>query len=263
MKNYFKLMSLFLGMALCTTAFVACGSDDDDNTSNGGTSGGSVSNVIGTWEDSFSTYTFTDKELTITTNEQLTFNGAYKIENGQLKYTQTVEGREVVNTATIKLLYGMTVMVLKTVPDNPDDYSLSEVAQVLFKKGTTPNIPVSDIQGTWHWYMRGDTDYVRTGLTINGNKFDMIITPWGQRYTGTFTYSKGVMKLNTEHGYTSREAGTGYGSGEGSLDAKTLEGQWNTLDIEHWTIWEEMPFIADGSEAYGWVAGLPAVFVKK
>lgn len=30
MKNYFKLMSLLLGMVLCSAAFVACGDDDDD-----------------------------------------------------------------------------------------------------------------------------------------------------------------------------------------------------------------------------------------
>ena len=32
MKKYFKLMSLFLGLMICTPAFVACGDDDDDDT---------------------------------------------------------------------------------------------------------------------------------------------------------------------------------------------------------------------------------------
>lgn len=32
MKKYFKMMSLFLGLLVCTPAFVACGGDDDDNT---------------------------------------------------------------------------------------------------------------------------------------------------------------------------------------------------------------------------------------
>ena len=31
MKKYFKLMSLFLGLMICTPAFVACGDDDDDD----------------------------------------------------------------------------------------------------------------------------------------------------------------------------------------------------------------------------------------
>ena len=54
MKNYFKLMSLLLGMVLCTTAFVACGDDDDDN--NNGSSGGVVTEgkyagnrLVGEW----------------------------------------------------------------------------------------------------------------------------------------------------------------------------------------------------------------------
>lgn len=34
MKKYFKLMSLFMGLMICTPAFVACGDDDDDSPSN-------------------------------------------------------------------------------------------------------------------------------------------------------------------------------------------------------------------------------------
>ena len=51
MKNCFKLMSLLLGMALCTTAFVACG-DDDDNGKKGGVPDAdeiTVNDLIGTW----------------------------------------------------------------------------------------------------------------------------------------------------------------------------------------------------------------------
>ena len=41
MKNYFKLMSLLLGMVLCSAAFVACGDDNDEPASN---------KVIGVWQ---------------------------------------------------------------------------------------------------------------------------------------------------------------------------------------------------------------------
>lgn len=256
MKKTFKYMSMMLAMLACTTTFVACGDDDDDDN-NGGGNVSSNADLVGTWSSENATYVFTDNTLTIRQYGGQSFQGSYTINNGKITYIDS----EQTHTATVKLLYGKTIMVLKAEPDNPQDYSMDVMAEILFKQGATPNTPASDIQGTWDWYMGGQQDYIRTRLKIDGNKFDMIITPWGQRYTGTFTYQGGILKLNTEHGFTTREEGSGDGWGEGELDPTTLEGTWKTLD--NWMIWEEMPFVADGSEAYGSVANLPAVFVKK
>ena len=95
MKNYFKLMSLFLGMALCTTAFVACGSDDDDTpaTSNGGNNGGNNSGnnggtttetgIEGTWKIELNnTLTVQNQTTSFSYKESMTFNtdGTFKSE---------------------------------------------------------------------------------------------------------------------------------------------------------------------------------------
>ena len=102
-------------------------------------------------------------------------------------------------------------------------------------------------------------------MMINGNKFVMIIGAWGQKYTGTFTYAKGVMKLNITNGFTSRQPHTGYGMGYGNLDPATLDGTWYVLDKQYWTMDDGMTtiFISAGSEAYSEMANLPVVYYKK
>ena len=52
MKKHLKLLSLLLGMALCTTTFVACGDDDDSPSGNNGNSGQTVveTDIAGTWK---------------------------------------------------------------------------------------------------------------------------------------------------------------------------------------------------------------------
>ena len=66
--------------------------------------------------------------------------------------------------------------------------------------------------------------------------------------------------------YTSREEGTGYGELWGRMDPKTLEcSDWRTLDKEYWTVdaVSDNPFIANGDEAYGFVANIPSIMKKK
>lgn len=295
MNKHFKLLSLFFGLMVATTGFVACGGDDDDDPpapqpqeQKGGDetpktdsipnppAGITTDDLVGVWKisgmDERTTYTFTKDKLTIASGDQVGFDGPYTLNDGVITYTTTYEyynqqtqkneTREYVVSVKIDLLYDKSVLVWKVLQKN-DNGDYYEFSHLMYKDGATINASVNDIQGTWHWYMYGDTEYVRAGLTIKDATFDLIITPWGQRYTGTFTYRNGYIILNTTNGYTSREAGTGDGWGEGNLDPITLEGQWSTLDRENWTIWERMPFIANGTEAYGIVANLSALFVKK
>jgi hypothetical protein len=50
------------------------------------------------------------------------------------------------------------------------------------------------------------------------------------------------------------------------MDPKTLEcDDWRTLDRENWHVdaMSDNPFIANGDEAYGFVANIPSIFSKK
>jgi hypothetical protein len=65
MKKYFKLMSLFLGLMICTPAFVACGDDDDDDTpaaETPATPAGPTS-VVGKWVGEWAANPNSDDEL--------------------------------------------------------------------------------------------------------------------------------------------------------------------------------------------------------
>jgi hypothetical protein len=197
-----------------------------------------------------------------TQKEEATFEGTYSYTDGRIMYYVQ---DSIKTTAKVKFLYDKSVLVLRTTPDNPDDYSLSEVAEVLYKDGKAPNTPVSDIQGTWHWYMKGNTEYIRAGVKINGDNIEIIITPWAERHVSTFTYSGGVLHLNTTEFYSGRGE-HGYGDGNGGLNPATLEcSNWIPCSAEDVKahLPAEMQFISDGTEAYGFVAGLPAIFVKK
>lgn len=276
MKSTIKMLSLLLGLALCTPLFMSCGDDDKDETNVPNSSAFTANDLVGTWtiasQDITTTYVFTKNKLTVSYDNQVSHEGEYQLKDDILSYNTTYQNyntttgqyEQVETTVKVKigLLYNKTVLIWKDVMqnDNNQDY---EFSMLLFKQGANITATNNDIQGNWHWYMRGDVSYVRAGLKIEGNNFDLIITPWGQRYTGTYTYVNGYMILNTQNGYTTREEGSGDGWGEGDLNPETLEGNWNTLDRDRWTIWEKMPFVANGTEAYGIVANLPALFTKK
>jgi len=269
MKKYFKLMSLFLGMMVCATGFVACGDDDEDTTTakdSSSTGKVTTADLKGTWKYDFYglSYVFTEKTFTATEGEE-TYTANYTLKDGVISYSYMLDDQPQQGTANVYLLYNKSVLVMKAKPANGEDYSISEAAVILYRDGKNPTTPKADIQGEWHWYMNGDTDYVRGAYKFNGDNFELIVTPWGQKYTGTYTYSGGFLTLNITKGYTSREPGSGDGWGEGDLDAKTLEGNWSELDRDRWSFepgWT-VPFIVNGKEAYGALAGLPCVFYKK
>jgi hypothetical protein len=270
MKNCFKLMSLFLGMLLCATAFVACGDDDDDNGKKGGVPDAdeiTVNDLIGTWtvnsSDNSYVAIFTKDNVTLKENGEVQFSGNYSIANGVL----TIPGQNGMKFQSVPgLLYGKSVLVLKQVYES-ERGNTENLGFVLFKQGKTVTATSQDIQGFWCWYSDfGAEEIIRAAIKINGNNFELIITPWGQRYVGTYTYESGIIHFNVTAGFTSRDEHSGDGSLWGDMDPKTLEfDDWRTLDPDRWQIYavSENPFIANGDEAYGFVANLPAIFTKK
>ena len=243
----------------------------------------SKSDLIGVWEaigeQMKSVYTFTEEELTIEdyyldyqTNqwkkyEQEDYKGAYTLNNGILSYImsynqQEVEWRDTVEVVA-KFLYNKTALALLSSMhyDQGDEYSVN---QILYKKDAFIPATIEDIQGDWRWYMHGDKTYTRVAVQIKGNKMSLIIVPWGQRYDGTITYQNGYINLTVTAAYTSREEGTGEGWGEGDLNPETLEANWKPLNQSSWLYYElgNMPFIANGSEAYGILANLPGIYYK-
>ena len=263
-----KKLNLWLLASLFVAAFTltACG-DDDDSVTPPPTPDGPVNSIEGTWKSPFTgiTYVFSGDKFSVKDAEGLQKEGTFTITDGVITCTYSEDGKQKTESGKVATLYQKQVLVIKFKPEDGEGYSISEAAEVLYKDGVAPTTPVEDIQGNWYWYMKGDENVNRAGMMINGNKFVMIIGAWGQKYTGTFTYAKGVMKLNITNGFTSRQPHTGYGMGYGNLDPATLDGTWYVLDKEHWTMDDGMTtiFISAGTEAYSEMANLPVVYYKK
>lgn len=261
--NFWLLASFFVA----AFALSACGDDDETQDPNNHTvTGGdavTVNDLIGTWTtnstDNSYVVTFTANEVTITENGQQTFSGNYAVENGVVKYAGNME-------SVPGLLYNKSVLVIKDV--YTDERGRQEnLGVILFKQGKQVVTPKADIQGQWCWYSEFiDEEIIRTAIKFEGDNFELIITPWGERYVGTYVYEAGIIKLTVTAGYTSREEGTGYGELWGRMDPKTLEcDDWRTLNQDHWHVdaVSHTPFIANGDEAYGFIANLPALLQKK
>jgi hypothetical protein len=269
--NFWLFASLFIAAFTLT----ACGDDDEDTTtatpptvpSETSTESVTVDDLKGTWKYDFygTTYEFTENTFTVKMQDEETYTANYTLKDGVISYSYTFDGKAEKGSANVYLMYNKSVLAMKAKPVDGDDYSIREAATILYRNGQAPNTPKSDIQGEWHWYMRGEVDYVRGAYKFEGDNFELIVTPWGQKYTGTYAYQGGFLTLNITNGYTSREEGTGDGWGEGDLDPKTLECDWKTLNRDRWAFEPGMiaPFIVNGTEAYGALANLPCVFYKK
>lgn len=226
-----------------------------------------VENLVTTeWEDgglNFSndyTMTFTADQVTVKSGNDVAYQGGYTLENNVISF--------VMDGITYKSMAGLagggSVLIMKEAYED----GIENPAFVLVQKGKTVSTKKEDIQGQWVWwdeYLDPDNNLVKTArlsYKFDGDKFEIIIVGWGQKYTGTYTYENGIVKLNTTAGYTSREPGTGYGVGEGNLDPVTLEGIWWTLDKDHWNTPEDGLFFTVGDEAFSFIM-MPSICKKK
>jgi hypothetical protein len=261
-KNLWLLASLFAAVFTLS----ACGDDDEPEGPNTPSGPVTTNDLVGTWTinstDDDYVATFTQDQVTFKMNGEVQFRGGYTVTDGVVKYTWEGGTYESVPG----LLYDKSVLVMKeTIKSVEGNEEL--LSMILFKQGKTVNAKSEDIQGFWCWYSRfGEQTIIRTAIKIQGSRFELTITPWGERYIGTYSYKNGILKLNVSEALTSREEHTGYGELWGRMDPLTLEcDDWRPLDEEHWHVdaVSDGPFIANGNEAYGFVANLPAIFQKK
>lgn len=210
----------------------------------------------GTWSDGglgFSsdyTLSFNNDNVLVKQEGNVVYQGQYTLENNVVSFD--IDGTHYESMAG--LAGGQSVLIMKEVDINPEYGRNENLAFIVVKDGMTISTRKEDIQGQWAWWFGRGTEEdktVRIAYKFDGDNFEIIITPWGQRYTGTYTYDKGVVTLNTTAGYTSREPGTGDGWGEGDLDPVTLVGNWSPLNEDRWNNPTGGLFFALGDEAFG------------
>lgn len=249
---------------------------DDDNPVNPSVDPISAIDLSGEWEDGGLGYScgyslsFNKNDVFVKEDGNVVYQGQYTIENNVVSFVMDgVTYRSAAGLAGEKSV----LMVKRVIVDTnqtrmtraADNGEQEELAFVLVKKGKTINTNKADIQGQWLcWWTPSPEEgmIVRMAFKFEGDNFEVIITPWGQKYTGTYTYVNGIVTFNVKAGFTSRQEGTGYGSLWGDLDPVTLEGTWRTLYQEYWTFVDGGPFIAIGDEAFGLIL-LPSLCTRK
>jgi len=246
---------------------IAAYSTDDVTPPDPGTQTVTVNDLTGEWDDGGLGYSadynliFTADLVTVKQDGNAVYQGPYTLENNVVSFD--IDGTHYESMAG--LAGGQSVLIMKTVDIDPEYGRNEGLAFIVVKKGMTVSTRKEDIQGQWAWWFgRGaeEDKTIRIAYKFEGDNFEIIIVPWGQRYTGTYTYDKGVVTLNTTAGYTSREPGTGDGWGEGDLDPVTLEGNWSPLNEDRWYNLESGLFFVIGDEAFGLFL-MPSFCTKK
>lgn len=242
----------FAALVLCLGAFtcVSCSDDDDKSVASSSDTSVSSSDLIGTWRDWDGTIsaTITQDNLTVTQGGNPIYSGPWSLTGSTL-----VTGEK---SQQVELLLGKKLF-LGTDEINGTMYFLKDDV-----RGTTK---LSDIYGTWYYYIDADEREIRSAITFNTDgTFELIICAWAERYVGTFTYTNDVARLHTTDYYSSRGS-SGVGFGPGTLDTKTLEATWwpNPSYSTFGNSVIELPFVAVGDNAYGPFVGLQAYYYKQ
>lgn len=280
-------MKKLFTLAIAALALIATGCNPEG--SDEGEGNATASDLIGKWSITLEMGTIESEfkaDGTVTFNEQ--DDARWSIDNGILTITS---GDDAI-ACKVQTLYEKSALVLRyDIPaTDKDGHYLGTMngegeCMLLYRNGKAKASDIQDIQGKWHWLMQRDEEYVRGAITISGNDFELIITPWAERYTGTCSYSNGYLNFHPTKWYTARNPeGSGDDTyGEGTLNPATLEATWydyeyyydngekvKTAYIGALSIHEDpedydftFPFLANNTEAYGYMANLSAVYQKK
>ncbi len=204
------------------------------------------------------------------------------VTKSQHRYTQWVNGvnqglsdwqnngaYESFDSVQVSLLRDGGLLVLETEYRISDQVSESYAA-FYFKKGSSLPSDNSEIQGTWYWFSWGmveDNEWaVRVAVKFEGDDVDMVITPWGARYTGKYTYKDGIVTIGKTTFYTSREK-DGYG-GDMNYANPYATTTWRIPDADDYYQNSypngfSFPFIVSGNKAYSNFVGLTPIYIKQ
>lgn len=187
--------------------------------------------------------------------------------NGNYQYTDWAETYANTSPVTysVKKLYQGDAMILGGAAD---EYSGTDdkLDIPLIRKDATKLSDIKDIQGKWYWKMFGKGGTARAVVIVDGNKGEIIITPWGERYTGTVTYEKGLIHMSNPTFSTTRYEDPNNPDVWDHINEEHPEDSpWRTPEGDYYSAYEYivMPFIVEGDKAYATVANLYSTFEKQ
>ncbi len=202
-----------------------------------------------------------------------------KVTKSQSRYAKFVDGENTglsdwedndwytsFDTVQVSLLRNGSLLLLQTVYSNGEDINANTA--FFFKKGAKLPSDKSELQGTWYWMESGmisDDAVVRVAVKFTNDNVDMIITPWGARYTGKYTYKDGIVSIGKTTFYTTRDK-TGYND---VIDYNNpYDSEWRIPgDDDYYQNGYpdglSFPFIVNGKIAYSLFVGLAPVYQKQ
>lgn len=286
MKKYLLLAFA----ALVSFSLFSCG--DDDVAENGSHSESDTKSFVGTWdttdEYSYTQFVFTEREFTYLYGDlnsdgsrfmRHKITGSYSEKNGIVVLTPLKcyqpdynNGNQIIEvpleeymkqpaTVRISVLAGGKAIVIET----QDEQGFMGERMLMTKQNA--QVDVNSVQGRWIWYV-GDTKNTRIYIEFSGNKFDLIIPIYGERYQGTVSSgANGMLDFKTEK-YLVRDnrEDMPYSDKlfEGWRERNEEEMQWRQPHFyeEDGPHTFSLPFIVDGKVAYCTILGLTAQFEK-
>lgn len=216
------------------------------------------SKTIGSQYKTEGTYKLLDGNLIVAETKKAQYRYS---NNGQMSEWMDDEYNLSTDTMNVSLLYKGAVVLFTPVVE---DYE-SQATSFFFRKGANLPNDKSELQGTWYWYEYGEQDMVRVAVKFSDDEIDMIITPWGQRYTGKYTYKDGIVKIGETTFYTSRDK-SGYHDVINYTDPYKTE--WRTPEADdyyqnRYPDGFSFPFVVDGKTAYSEFVGLSPIYKKQ
>lgn len=257
MKKYFYIAFLMLA-----TVFAGCEKVDDPE-------GEPVlaDQLVGTWvmssdaSDGYTVKYIFDKDMFTVQEGEYEYQGTFALDGDVL--TMMVDD-SLVNEVKLIMLYDNNVLVMRYHSGMGEGWGIADEFGLFYRENGSVKASLEDVQGKWYWYFRGNEAIIRSMLEIDGSNFDFIIPVWRERMKGTIEYQNGKIQFQVTE-FLIRD---NLDEGNESLENLYLywrtpteeEAQWLTPSFGYSFA---KPFVANGDEAFGMIANLPAYFVRK
>lgn len=204
-----------------------------------------------------------------------------KVTKAQSRYSRWVDGQNTgltewedndwytsYDTVQVSILRNGSLLVLQAIYAGYGQ-DINAYTSFFFKKGAKLPSDKSELQGTWYWMETGmisdDEAVVRVAVKFTNDNVDMIITPWGARYTGKYTYKDGIVSIGKTTFYTTRDV-DGYNDVIDYLHPYDSEWRIPGPDDYYQNSYPDgfsFPFVVNGKLAYSQFVGLAPVYQKQ
>ena len=143
-------------------------------------------------------------------------------------------------------------------------FVLAATALMLLFLGCTKEESKNSIEGNWYCYENGE-QHTRLYVGLENGKADLIITAWGDRYKGSYTYDEAKQTLSIAYTEQICRGVAGELQEQSTLTSNLFNGWPGPTEADHVNLPNPivMPFKVDGNKATCEFVGLELELVRK